>query len=174
VAIISDPGFLARANEKFHRQDMSKRSLADWAAIAEIAGTGAILVSLIFVVMSIQQNTAQLRLQNENFLYELQDAAQADFVASSELIDISIKLDNAEALTPSEFRRYAAHLARSINVWEMIYYWNRSGHIEEQSWQDWDEFYAAGAESQVFKQLWPALRSTYAPDFVEHVDRKLK
>lgn len=153
---------------------MTKRSLSDWAAIAEIVGTAAVLVSLIFVVVSIRQNTAQLRLQNENFLYELQDGARADFVSSPWLVDISVKLDNGEELTPTESRRFFAHTVRYINVWEMIFYWHQNGHIEEQSWQDWDEFYSYGIGSSISEELWAQLRPTYSAAFVEHVDRKFK
>jgi len=42
---------------------MKKKSLSDRAAIAEIAGTVASPGLLGFVVVSIQQNTAEFRLQ---------------------------------------------------------------------------------------------------------------
>lgn len=153
---------------------MKKRSLSDWAAIAEITGTGAILVSLIFVVVSIRQNTAELRLQNENFLFQLQDSARADFVSSPWLVDISVKVDNGEELTPSERMRYFGHTVRYVNVWEMIFYWNESGHIEAQSWRDWDDYYSSDIEGWLPEELWAELRATYPSDFVEHVDRKYK
>ena len=151
---------------------MGKRSLSDWAAIAEIIGTVAILVSLVFVVVSIRQNTAELRLQNENFLFELQDSARADFVSNPWLVDISIKFDNGEELTPAEQRRYFGHTVRYVNVWEMVFYWNQSGQIEKQSWLDWDEYYSSDIENWLPKELWTELRSTYNSDFAEHVDQK--
>ena len=154
--------------------EMSRRSLSDWAAIAEIAGTVAIFVSLIFVVVSIRQNTAQLRLQNENFIFQLQDSARADFVSNPWLVDISVKFDNGEELTLPEQKRFFGHTVRYVNVWEMIFYWNQSGHIEEQSWRDWDEYYSSDIESWLPKDLWAELRPTYPPGFAEHVDRQYK
>jgi hypothetical protein len=151
---------------------MHKRSLSDWAAIAEIAATVAIFVSLIFVVISIRQNTAEIRLQNENLLFELQDSAQADFVSNPWLVDISIKIDNGEELTPSESRRFFAHTVRVIGQWEIVFYWNRDGHIGEQSWQDWNQFYSGDIESWLPKEKWVQIRATYAEDFAEHVDRQ--
>ena len=153
---------------------MKRKSLSDWAAIAEIAGTVAILVSLVFVVVSIRQNTAELRLQNENFLFELQDSAQADFVSNPWLIDISIKVDNGEELTASEYRRYFAHTVRFVNHWEMIFYWNRDEVIKEQAWRDWDQYYSQDIDSWLTKQQWHEIRSSYQADFVRHVDSKYK
>jgi hypothetical protein len=153
---------------------MKKKSLSDWAAIAEITGTVAILVSLIFVVVSIRQNTAELRLQNENFVFELQDSAQADFVSNPWLVDISIKIDNGEELTQSEYRRFFAHSVRFVSHWEMIFYWNRDGNIEEQSWLDWDQYYSQDIESWLTKEQWAEIRSSYQTGFVEHVDSKYK
>ena len=124
------------------------------------------------VVVSIRQNTAELRLQNENFLFELQDSARADFVSNPWLVDISIKFDNGEELTLAEQRRYFGHTVRYVNVWEMVFYWGQNDQIEEQSWLDWDEYYSSGIESWLPKELWAELRSTYNSDFAEHVDRK--
>lgn len=151
---------------------MDKKSLSDWAAIAEITATVAILVSLIFVVVSIRQNTAEVRLQNENLLFELQDSAQADFVSNPWLVDISIKIDNGEELSPSESRRFFAHTIRVLNQWEIVFYWNRDGQIEEQSWREWDQFYSEGIASWLPKEQWTQVRATYADDFAEHVDEQ--
>lgn len=150
----------------------TKRSLSDWAAIAEIVGTVAVLVSLVFVVVSIRQNTAELRLQNENFLYELQDSAQADFVSNPWLVDITVKRANGEQLTPSEKLRFFANTVRAVNLWEMIFFWHQDGHMDDQAWADWDEFYTSEVTYYMTKEEWTEVRSTYSPGFVEHVDGK--
>lgn len=149
---------------------MKKRSLSDWAAIAEIAGTAAVIVSLVFVIVSIRQNTEELRLQNENFLYELQDDAQSQFVSNPWLVDISVKLDNGEELTASEERRYFAYVVRATNLWEMIFFWHRNGHIEAESWREWDHFYSYAVTGLLTHEQWTHLRATYSREFVEHVD----
>lgn len=153
---------------------MNNRSLSDWAAIAEITATVAIFISLIFVVVSIRQNTAEIRLQNENLLFELQDRAQADYVSNPWLVDISVKIDNGEELTPSESRRFFAHTIRVIGQWEIVFYWHRDGHIAEQSWREWNQFFSDDIKDWLPKEQWAQIRATYADDFAEHVDEQYK
>jgi len=52
---------------------MKKLDLTDWAAAAEIVGTVAVVVSLLFVGMNIKQNTAAVQAMNDNVLYEMTD-----------------------------------------------------------------------------------------------------
>ena len=49
---------------------MRKLSLSEWAAIGELVGTFAVFVSLLFVVYSINQNTAAIQGSTENILFE--------------------------------------------------------------------------------------------------------
>jgi hypothetical protein len=45
---------------------LRKPSLSEWAAIGELVGTFAVFVSLLFVVYSINQNTAAIQGSTEN------------------------------------------------------------------------------------------------------------
>ena len=78
-----------------------------WAAIAEIVGTFAVVISLIFVGISIRQNTAVIQADQQNLLYVLTDSWLSDQVAHPELFDIGARAVNQQALTPTAGLRSA-------------------------------------------------------------------
>ncbi len=49
---------------------MKKLSLPEWAAVGELVGTLAVFVSLVFVIYSINQNTAAIQGSTENLIFE--------------------------------------------------------------------------------------------------------
>jgi hypothetical protein len=61
---------------------MRKLNLTEWAAVSEIIGTVAIVISLLFVAYSVNQNTAVMQASNDDFIYELQYARTRDIVSS--------------------------------------------------------------------------------------------
>ncbi len=70
---------------------MAKRNLAEWAAVSEIIGTLAVVISLLFVAFNISQNTRVMQAANDNFLYETQNAILNTVVESSEFASIYLK-----------------------------------------------------------------------------------
>ncbi len=70
---------------------METFKLAEWAALAEIIGTVAIVVSLLFVGYSINRNTKKMQAVNENYLYEVQDSRRGAEAANSQLSALVVK-----------------------------------------------------------------------------------
>jgi hypothetical protein len=56
---------------------MKKLSLSEWAAVGELVGTLAVFVSLIFVIYSINQNTAAIQGSTENLIFVSNSLPQA-------------------------------------------------------------------------------------------------
>jgi hypothetical protein len=106
---------------------MSKRTLSDWAAIAEIVGTIAVVVSLLFVASSIQQNTAELRLQNNNYMYEQANSALEALMSQPLLVETLTKVEATESLTTADEYRHLAWVTHNLNRWEMAFYWHQDG-----------------------------------------------
>ena len=61
---------------------MRKLELSDWASLAEIVASFGVVISLIFVAISLERNTAVMQASNDNFIYELQFARARDIVSS--------------------------------------------------------------------------------------------
>jgi hypothetical protein len=100
---------------------MNKLNLTGWAAISDIVGTIAVVISLIFVVVSIDQNTVQLQAQNDDFLIQLQDEAARDIELNPDLAAILLKFARQDELTDIETLRYQMDMSRWMNRWEVAF-----------------------------------------------------
>ena len=149
---------------------METARLQRWASFAELVGTGAVVVSLLFVAYSINRNTKELQAANENFLYGIQEARRGDEATNPQLAGLVIKAQDGESLTPSERRQYFSHIVRGLNVWEMAYKRYQDGLLPEERWAGWDNMYADQARRDFPYEWWLEVRSWYADDFATHVD----
>ena len=153
---------------------MRKINLQNWAAIAEIVGTVAIIVSLIFVVHGLNQNTKALQVSNLNQIYDRTDSVNSDLVSSPELASLYVKeVFGVTGLTGEE-AQFAILMRRELNQWEQFWFWKRDGVIGNDVWEDWDAYYVEHLSNNFPKELWNGIRKYYHPDFASHVDQIYK
>jgi hypothetical protein len=95
---------------------MPKTNIKTLAAASEILASVAVIASLIFVIVSLNQNTAALQSINDNFLYELQDAQLSAVHSDSELADIIVKFVTGESLGPAEQLRLDYWMIREVSM----------------------------------------------------------
>jgi hypothetical protein len=152
---------------------MNSPDLSKWTAIAEIAGAMAVVISLIFVAVSLNRNTKELFVANENFLYQLQDDEFSDVASDADLAAILSKLRRKEALSDVESVQFEHHISRLMNRWELVFARHQGGFMSAVQWEDWDRFYTSAFVAQFPSELWPEWRYAYSQDFAEHVDRIL-
>ncbi len=86
---------------------MKKIKLADWAALAEVIGTVGVIVSLIFVAFSINNNTSEFKAAQANQLYE-----------SSREVELAVASDNewARIIVKGQKKRRAFIGVRTIQI----------------------------------------------------------
>lgn len=150
---------------------MSKRTLREWAAVAEIAGTIAVIVSLLFVAYSIQQNTEQLRLHNSNYLYEQQNSALDTLISQPLLLEAIVKNDEGAQLSATERLLLSTFASQSVNRWEMAFWWHQRGQMSDIDWKDWDQFFRISVATGLRQEDWVEMRSLYSEEFVRHLDQ---
>lgn len=149
---------------------MRKLTLKKWAAIAEIIAAVAVIVSLVFVVQSINQNTAAVQSTNDNFIYELQYARTRDIVSSPGMAEIYLKIRRGEELTAIEQERFYWDKLQELSLWELGFNRNRDGLYATDIWQSWNHYYETEFISQYPKEWWEEARYFYMQDFQDHVD----
>ena len=71
---------------------MKKLNLSEWAAVGELVGTFAVFVSLIFVIYSINQNTAAVQGSTENLIFERNTNLTNNFMLDPSLAEILVKM----------------------------------------------------------------------------------
>ena len=149
---------------------MLKRNLTEWAAIAEIIATVAVVVSLLFVANTVSQNTRAVQVQNDNFLYELQFARAREISANADLAEIYVKVINGDSLTEVERTRFIWDKYQELSTWELAFNRHRDGLYSDENWIGWDKYYQDFFLAQFPRDWWEEARIFYQQDFQEHVD----
>ncbi len=152
---------------------MKKLDLHGWAALAEIVGTVAVVVSLLFVAFSVNRNTLIVQAANENALIQMNDEIIAGLLSNSDILSIVDKRESGQDLSNVENMSMAVFTLRQFNVWEMAYYRHKDGLYTPERWIVVNEGYADGLMngfSACDADCWALWRTGFADDFTEHVD----
>jgi len=152
---------------------MTKLALRDWASVAEIVGTVAVVVSLLFVAYSVNHNTAVLQSLNDNLLYEYDGRAMSDVITDPSMAAILVKLDNSEQLTAIEGERFEQYMYRFLNMWELAYDRYVDGLFPERKWLGWNATLAdvvTQGPRRLPEEVWNAARMQYGSGFASIVD----
>lgn len=149
---------------------MSKTDIKLYVAVAEIVASVAVVASLVFVVVSLNQNTMAVQASNDNFLYQLEDARMADITSDPEMADVFYRASSGEELSQAELFRYEYWVLRQLNVWEIAFIRYRDGLMPASQWQSWDESLSSTVISRLAHETWLHYRTGYRSEFRNHVD----
>ena len=149
---------------------MKRLDLTGWAAIAEIVGTVAVVVSLLFVAHIVNRNTSVMQSVNDNFIYQLQDERVRDIVTDPELASIIVKLRRNEEISEVEMERIRWQNLRELNQWELAFVRYNQGLYSPEQWHNWDGYYDLGFTAVFSEESWTDVKEWYRDDFVKHVD----
>ena len=149
---------------------MYKPDLAGWASIAEIVGTIAIVISLVFVILSVNRNTDVLRTANDAYIHERADSQLADIAAQP---NVAVRYASAsfglEFADPTDAQMFFTEM-RDMNMWEATYYWYLDGFFSERQWTGWDKAFSSTVRDEFREEWWRATRKSASDDFAAHVD----
>jgi len=151
---------------------MSMLDLSNWAALAEIVATVAVVLSLLLVAYSIKRNTAEMETSNSNFLYQLDAQIAGDLSRDVRLATIFLKMEQKETLTDVEKFQYVILQERYLGVLEIAWTQYKSESLSIIDWRDWDQYLSSFVTDGLPKEWWIEIRSRYKPEFAEHVDSK--
>ena len=149
---------------------MKRLTLPEWAAFADIVGTVAVVVSLLFLAYTIEQNTAVTQSTNDNFLYELEDRQQADVALTADLATIFLKHFNGEELSGIEEARLRRQVIRQLNAWELAFDRHEEGLLSDEKWSNWNGYYSINIRIDFQEEWWTDVRKYYGTEFTKHVD----
>ena len=115
---------------------MRKLSLSEWASLGELIATLAVVVSLVFVVLGIRQNTAAVQGGTENLLFELHADLANQFIEDPSMAAIAVKLRSGEGqLTPVESVRWEKYHLNMLDIWALAHTRNERGLLGQDQWE---------------------------------------
>jgi len=151
-----------------------KKKLSDWASIAEIIGTLAIVVSLLLVVRSVDQNSRVIAAGEANNIWQAwRQVAVLPIISGGELAAVKSKVLNSESLSNVEEVQWDAYLSGQIDIFAQLFDRHNSGLISPDYWSYWDNGFWVDWDENDFARIYESNREYFDPAFREYVDTQV-
>lgn len=148
--------------------------LSYYANLAEILGTVAIVISLIYVAVQIRQNTRATRLSTaQNVSHDLRESI-AIIASSTEMADIHVKaMQDIATLTPAEKHRFYIWLNNSYRMYENAYYQNKQGALDAYVWEGVVANLSIAFETPGYQAFWRDRKQIFSQEFQHFCENSL-
>ena len=146
------------------------RPLKEYALAAEIIGAIAVVISLIYVGVSVNQNTNAVMVANHQALVALDQATTDWFKDPDFAAAYIISLGDAHKLSPVQQAQFSSYLADKFNAWEFAFLTHESGMMEDNIWQGWDGHYRTLLKQSGGRWFWGEGREGFSPAFRAYLD----
>ncbi len=149
---------------------MLARSLQEYALAAEIIGAVAVVVSLIYVGASVNQNTNALMVANHQALVAM-DQSTTDWLKDPEFAStMDIASDEADQLSSVQKRQLYSYYAGKLNAWEFAFLTHENEMMADNIWIGWDAHYRTVLNAEAVRNFWQLDRESWSPAFKRYVD----
>ncbi len=148
--------------------------LAYYANLAEIFGTVAIVVSLVYVAVQIRQNTRTTRLATgQNISRDLREA-NAIVASDANMAEILLKgVENEVELTRAERLRLYFYLNLAYRVYENAYYQRQEGALDAYVWEGILGNMKFGKRASVYQAFWRDRKHVFSRGFQDFYDNEV-
>ncbi len=151
---------------------MRKLSLSDWASVAEIAGTVAVVISLLFVAFSLERTTAAVSGQTADDVYDAVNQVDLAVLTNPEVMMVTIKgrvdFDGLSELEKEQYKNWAIMY---LDIWERMHHREKEGLIQPQTIVGWNEYFAEWTKRNLSREIWKEIRWNWpTSDFSDLVD----
>ena len=148
--------------------------LASYANLAEILGTSAIIVSLIYVAIQIRQHTRATKLSTaQNISSDLREALS---VIANDMSMASIHLramKDVASLAPEEKHRFYIYMNNIYKVYENAYYQNLQGALDPHMWEGIVGNLLVAKGTSGYKSVWHDRKQIFSQAFRDFYDNEL-
>lgn len=154
---------------------MSKLKLQDWSDIAEVAASIGVIISLIFVAVSIERNNSLMSSEMSDVTYSALRSATELVLQDRELLALTQlekeELSNLHGISLALYREWVTF---HLDEWERLYSRERDGIIQSKNMEGWNEYFRLWLKRHVTKEIWNDLQWRHTTEgFRELVDTEL-
>ena len=148
---------------------MGKFNYSKWSSVAEIIGTIAVVVSLLFVAHSIEKNTEEAQAQQLNDLYDANREIELALASDATWSEI-VRRGNIQFgdLSESEKYRYDLYWAAHLNLWEQLIGRHRQGLVPQDNYEGWNAAYVNYIETSLSNEAWQRLKPLFPTQEFRH------
>jgi hypothetical protein len=149
-------------------------SIQDWAAIGEMVGAIAVVVSLIYVGVQLRQNTLATRVITSQAFVQTHHAAITPIVQEPAFRDIYWRgLAGVSNLHGSELAAFGAWTGDLIRAWESFYFQWKAHAFEDPMWFGWNRQYFDLFGYPGIQEVWKIRCHHFSAEFREFVGREI-
>jgi hypothetical protein len=134
--------------------------------MAEIFGGIGVIFSLLFVALSIKQNTEAIRATTWETFLDRSERINVSIAESSDLARI-VRLGESDPslLDPDEYFRFSHFARMRFGAWEAVHNHYAVGRIDLHTWNIWNSFYLDLLDSPGYRRVWKDIEQWYEPEF---------
>ena len=153
---------------------MTRRSLSDWAAVAEIVASIGVVVSLLFVGYSIQKNTEQLYNASSNDLFDALREVELNTL-TPHMAEIMVKVEAGKALKLSAVEQYQfdQYISQIMSIWEQAVDAHEAGTMNDLDYRGWEIFFKAMVDAYISPEQWRRLEKYFDEDVNRWVKQRI-
>jgi hypothetical protein len=147
--------------------------LKQWAALSEIIASLAVVISLVFVVISLERNTREMSAANINDLYDSLREIELAVAMDAEFTEVVRRVVSGhyDDLSEQEAYRYSFYALQHLSIWEQMHARYLDGSISSASYESWREYFRVFTRQSLPESLWRERRDWFnSPGFQSEVD----
>jgi len=142
--------------------------LNEWASIAEIVASIAVVGTLVYVARQLHQNTELLKSVSRQALVTNDHAAAQVWIEHSDLFDAVISSD---ALSKRDQFRFSMLWIMDMRNREHEYFQYKAGVLDEPAWKSYREAIRVSGSNERVRTWWNAIgKHVFDQGFVQMVD----
>jgi hypothetical protein len=152
-----------------------KHTLQDWANLAEIVGTIAIIFSLVFVGLQISDNTREMRSAAAHNATVALQAWYVEIGTNEQAARVFRKgMSNPTALSKDEAVQFLMNVHSALIAYQSIYFSMTEGTLDVSLYQAMFASMAASVPTPGFQWYWKQRMHTFTPEFQQYVEQQIK
>jgi len=156
------------------RVRMNHQRLQSYAAIAEVFGAFAIVISLLYAGYEVRRSGTMSSLDATVMLYEREREHNAVLFESPHMAELVILAEQSpDELTGADRLRYIEYQHDFLDSWEMAFVYHLDGILDDEAWEGWNDWFAREMQSRP-RFAWEENQHNFTPGpFTAHVDAAL-
>ncbi len=146
--------------------------LSEWANVAEIGSALAVVVSLVYVGLEINQNTGAVKASTLQAMIDY-GRQQSEILVTDATLAALVETGEADpnSLTPRERSQFYEFTIWRMAMWELSFLNHEVGLVEDEMWLAWDGYYRGLVRNKPgYPEFWRDNRAAYDARFMAHVD----
>lgn len=147
------------------------QKLSDWASVAEIIGAAAIVISLIYVGIQVNDSTRAVRSATANDAAALTTSWYVEVGSDAQRGGVFYDgITSFESLSPKETFQFLMIMHAVMLPFQNAYYLSQEGTLDIEVQQSLTSGIRSVTDSPGFQHYWRIRRELFRTDFADYVD----